>query len=337
MLEILSAHYDNLDVTEEIKLMVENNKLKVVASNDIFGDPTIGKVKKLTISYKLEDDIKSTFAYEGYSINIPENNLDANKILLLTSCNRIKQVILALTINSYIIKNPFHLIIADSSTPDISNLDGSNMHNMEPYNHINKSNYCSDISLFEKYIKLLPNIISYKIIHVSPRLEKAQGDAVLITLGLTQASLIGSISTKDNYCIKLSGVAIMKDDLLSNLDEVLKHKDALTFHRSGFGHGEYSTRVFGCRPEIVSCITQKSGWINWVNAQAGDTEFRLAEILNNNIPDRILYTQKDESCLLDNGGCHKDELRRRIEQQIIKNKIPSNNPIIKEFIDGGIW
>ena len=68
-----------------------------------------------------------------------------------------------------------------------------------------------------------------------------------------------------------------------------------------------------------------------------DTEFRLAEILNNNIPDRILYTQKDESCLLDNGGCHKDELRRRIEQQIIENKIPSNNPIIKEFIDGGIW
>ena len=65
--------------------------------------------------------------------------------------------------------------------------------------------------------------------------------------------------------------------------------------RSGFGHGEYSTRVFGCRPEIVSCITQKSGWINWVNAQAGDTEFRLAEILNNNIPDRILTNHNIKS------------------------------------------
>ena len=165
MLEILSAHYGTLDVTEQVKLMVKDDKLNVVASNDIFGDPVIGRVKKLIITYKSDSGIKSAFAYEGYSISIPENNLDVNRILLLTSCNRIKQVLLALTINSYVIKDPFHLIIADSSTPNISNLDGSSMHDMEPYNHINKNNYCSDISLFEKYINILQrknmNIIIY--------------------------------------------------------------------------------------------------------------------------------------------------------------------------------
>jgi len=330
MLKIVSAFYDELDVTDKVKSLVKDDKLSVTVSNDIFTDPKQFKVKRLEVVYEINGDVKKAFAYEGSILEIPDTVLDSNKILLLTSCNRIKQVILGLTINSYIIKEPFHLVIADSSTPTLSLEDGVNSHNKEPYNHVTQKNYCSDIFLFEKYINFLPNVISYKMIHVSPRIEKVQGDASLITIGLAQASLIGDIKTKENFCLKLTGVAILRDDILSNLDSVLANKDVLTYHRSHFGHGEYSSRVFGCRPEVVSSITQKAGWLNWVNPRAGDTEFRLADIINNYIPaDRILYTKKDESCLIEN---RRDE----ITKTIINNKIPLDNPIIKEFMDGGI-
>jgi hypothetical protein len=176
------------------------------------------------------------------------------------------------------------------------------------------------------------------VIHLSPRLEKAQGDASLITLGLSQASLVGSLDARENYCLKLTGVSILTEDLLSDLDKSLEDNDVLTFHRSHFGHGEYSTRVFGCRPNELGPILQKSGWMKWVNPQAGDTEFRFADIINENIsPDRILYTKRDESCLLDNGGNSNIEMRSKINNHIIQNNIPLENPIIKEFMDGGIW
>jgi hypothetical protein len=339
MLKILSAFYDKLDVTDKVKSFIEQGTLEVLASNDVFGDPAQYKVKKLTVSYEIDGKTYSAFAYEGSKLRIPEEEAsEKNKILLITSCNRIKQTILAITINSYIIKDKFHLIIADSSTPGLSAEDGLIMHNKEPYNHITKESYCSNLNLFDEYIKLLPNITSYKVIHVSPRLEKAQGDASLITIGLAQASLIGSIGAQENYCLKLTGVSILNEDILSDLDKNLKDKDVLAFHRSHFGHGEYSTRVFGCRPNTLGPALQKAGWRKWVNPQAGDTEFRFADIINEFIPsDRILYTGKDESCLLDNGGSDKIEAREKIKNQISKNNIPLSNPIIKEFMDGGIW
>jgi hypothetical protein len=339
MLKILSAFYDKLDVTDKVKSLIQQNTLEVLASNDVFGDPAQFKVKKLVVRYELNGKLHESFAYEGSRLEIPEQEaLENNKILLVTSCNRIKQTILAITINSYIIKDKFHLIIADSSTPGLSVGDALVMHNKEPYNHITEESYCSDLNLFDEYLRLLPNIISYKVIQVSPRLEKAQGDASLITIGLAQASLIGSNEAQENYCIKLTGVSILSEDILSDLDKTLKDKDVLTFHRSHFGHGEYSTRVFGCRPNTLGQVLQKAGWRKWVNPQAGDTEFRFADIINEGIPqDRILYTGKDESCLLDNGGSSKIDTREKIKNQIDNNNIPLENPIIREFMEGGIW
>jgi hypothetical protein len=339
MISILSAFYDKLDVTDKVRSLIHNDSLDITVSNDIFGDPTQYKVKKLKIEYEIDGVTHSSFAYEGCQLRIPESGeYEKNRILLVTSCNRIKQVILAITINSYLIKEKFHLIIADSSTPNLSPQEGFSMHNQEPYNHITEINYCPDVSLFDKHISILPNIISHRIIHVSPRLEKAQGDASLITLGLSQASLIGSRDTRENYCLKLTGVSILTKDLLSDLDKSLEDKDVLTFHRSHFGHGEYSTRIFGCRPAELSTVLQKSGWMKWINPEAGDTEFRFADIINESIhQDRILYTKRDESCLLDNGGNSNIEMRSRINNHIIENNIPLSNPIIKEFMDGGIW
>lgn len=329
MLKILSAHYDWLDVTEKVASYVRNDKLQVPVLNDIFTDPKQFKVKKLVVEYEYNGVVKTSYAYEGAILKIPHEPLGKNNILLLTSCNRVKQVILALTVNSYIIKEPFHLVIADSSTPYVNPADGVRMHNNEPYNHVNDKNYCSDVNLFVDGISQLKNILSYNIIHVRPRLEKGQGDATLITVGLSQASLIGSLDTKDNFCLKLTGVAILRQDILSNLGDLLADKDVVTYHRSHFGHGEYSSRVFGCRPDVVSSVTQKAGWLNWVYTGAGDTEFRLADILNNSIKERVHYTGKDENCLIDN-------TRQSIYNHIITNNIPLDLPIIKEFLDGGI-
>jgi len=66
-LEILKAEYwtpkKRLDVTEELRKMIINNKLKTIASNKIKGDPDYGTVKRLSIKYKL-DGIKITKEYK---------------------------------------------------------------------------------------------------------------------------------------------------------------------------------------------------------------------------------------------------------------------------------
>ena len=69
-------------------------------------------------------------------------------ILLLTSCNRIKQTLLSLSLNVQTIKEPFSIIIVDSSTPGISASQMCTQHqNEDPYNVVKPHNYCSDINL----------------------------------------------------------------------------------------------------------------------------------------------------------------------------------------------
>lgn len=54
-LKIIEATYwtpkAKLDVTEELRKQIVDNKLETVASNDIKGDPDVGTVKKLRIRY----------------------------------------------------------------------------------------------------------------------------------------------------------------------------------------------------------------------------------------------------------------------------------------------
>jgi len=57
-LQIVKAEYwtqkKRLDVTEELRRMIVNNKLETIASNDIKGDPDKGIRKRLTIEYKFD-------------------------------------------------------------------------------------------------------------------------------------------------------------------------------------------------------------------------------------------------------------------------------------------
>ncbi|MDQ5985102.1 MAG: hypothetical protein CSYNP_00806 [Syntrophus sp. SKADARSKE-3] len=75
MLELIKAEYwtekVRLDVTEEIRALVSDNKIVTIASNDIKEDPDFGTVKKLTIEYKLDGVSETKVFNEGDEVRIP--------------------------------------------------------------------------------------------------------------------------------------------------------------------------------------------------------------------------------------------------------------------------
>ena len=263
-------------------------------------------------------------------------------IVLLTSCNRIKQCLLSLSLNSQIIKEPFSVIIADNSTPTQSAEDACNQHQAEdPYNVVKVNNYCSDINLLYEAHQYFTNVVDFKVIHTQPRLTKQRGEATLVGLGIMQAALLGNRhDPKQNFCIKLTGTSILQYDIVSILPQLLQEADVLTFHRANIGGYERSTRIFGCRPDIMAGLIAKEGWYDWVDDNSAIFEQRFANLINRKIPDRINYTGHDESGILLEGGMAMQQSygRERILNFIDKNGIIiNNNPYLQEFMDGGIW
>jgi len=262
-------------------------------------------------------------------------------ILLLTSCNRIKQTLLSLSLNAQTIKGPFSVIIVDSSTEGVEPIYACNQHQGEdPYNTVKPHNYCSDVSLlydFEKYI----SAEQFKVIHTSPRLVKQRGEATLVALGLTQAALMGERHYgKENYCLKLTGTSILKYDLLSELPNHLENAGVVTWHRANIGGYERSTRIFGCRPDEMIGHIAKEGWSSWCDDTTGVFEQRFANIIERVMPERVNYTNNDENGLLLEGGMAMQDSygRERITQFIKENNINTDaTPYLKEFMEGGIW
>jgi hypothetical protein len=263
-------------------------------------------------------------------------------ILLLTSCNRIKQTLLSLSLNAQTIKERFSIVIVDSSTPELDAETACNQHQSEdPYNVVKPYNYCSDINLLYEAHKWFPQIEQFKVIHFNPRLGKQRGEATSVALGLTQAALMGDRHIdKQNYCLKLTGTSILKYDVLSELPIKLSDKDVITWHRTNIGGYERSTRIFGCRPEILSSHIVKEGWSDWCDDTTGVFEQRFARFIERTIGDRINYTGNDEDGLLLEGGMAMQQSygRERIQQFIENNSIDTEEtPYLKEFVNGGIW
>jgi hypothetical protein len=262
-------------------------------------------------------------------------------ILLLTSCNRIKQTLLSLSLNAQTIKGPFSVIIVDSSTEGVEPIYACNQHQGEdPYNTVKPHNYCSDVSLlydFEKYI----SAEQFKVIHTSPRLVKQRGEATLVALGLTQAALMGERHYgKENYCLKLTGTSILKYDLLSELPNHLENAGVVTWHRANIGGYERSTRIFGCRPDEMIGHIAKEGWSSWCDDTTGVFEQRFANIIERVMPERVNYTNNDENGLLLEGGMAMQDSygRERITQFIKENNINTYaTPYLRQFMDGNIW
>lgn len=263
-------------------------------------------------------------------------------ILLLTSCNRIKQVLLSLSLNAQTIKERFSVVIVDSSTQNIEADSMCQQHqNEDPYNVVKPYNYCSDINLLHDAHRWFPQIDEFKVIHFNPRLVKQRGEATSVALGLTQASLMGFRNMdKQNYCLKLTGTSIIKYDILSELPTHLIDKDVMTWHRANIGGYERSTRLFGCKPNVLASHIVNEGWSNWCDDTTGIFEQRFAKFIERVIPNRILYTENDENGVLLEGGMAMQQSygRERIENFIKENNIDTNaTPYLQEFVNGGIW
>ena len=75
-LVIVKAYYGDLpdgaktDVTEKVAAMVKDNALTVEATNENFGDPADGTVKKLKVDYTIDDKAKSKTVDEGQTLTL---------------------------------------------------------------------------------------------------------------------------------------------------------------------------------------------------------------------------------------------------------------------------
>jgi hypothetical protein len=260
----------------------------------------------------------------------------------MTSCNRIKQTLLSLSLNAQIIHQPFSVVIVDNSTPDLLADTQCEQHQIEdPYNVVKPHNYCNDVNLLYNAHQYFPNIEEFKIIHTRPRLAKQRGDSTSLALGFMQAALMGNRHThKQNYALKLTGTSILKYDVLGELPTLLANHDVVTWTRANIGGEERTTRIMGCKPEILVSIFAREGWLEYVDDSTGILEQRYARIINRNIPDRINYTGNDENGLLLEGGVamQQEYGRERITQFIQERNIDSSKtPWLQEFVNGSIW
>lgn len=262
-------------------------------------------------------------------------------VLLLTSCNRIQQVLLSLSINHEIIQDKFSVIIVDNSTIDISDpYEAQKLHDSDdPYNVVKYYNYCSNVQLLYDAQQYFPKIIDYRVIHSHPRLNKQRGDSTMVGLGIMQAALLQSHDSEDIYCLKLTGTSILKNDIMPAINAGLKSYDVMTWHRTNIGGYERSTRVFACKPKNLVGLIAEKGWMDWVDDNSGVFEQRFAKHINNS-DIKVNYTENDDASVLLEGGMALQQSygREWILKFIQENSINTNSsPYLQAFMNGGIW
>ena len=332
-MNIVYANYGGLNVVNILKDNYNKNGfIKINVSNDVFTDPDIGVYKFLDIKIDDNGTIFEDRFPEGTLFTYPEQKYKTENTLILTSCNRIEAVLLGIAVNSRIIKHDFNLIIVDSSTPHLSATDAVNMHvSDDPYNLISKDNYNPHWHMLEDYIKTIPNIKEYRIIHESPRLNKQVGEATLMSLGLVSAGLLGS-----KYAIKLTGVCHLKYDIFGKLEEYCGEYTISTFKRTFFDVP--STRVLLCNPSEFGSYVSNWGWYYWIREYGIDIEHKLELLINRYIPkDKHNYLPFDESNILVDEGDGKLDIRGAIMKNLtIHNLLACDDVWIQKFINGGI-
>ena len=75
-MELLAADYGtdrtNLDVAAELRARIRGDSLKVVASNNLKGDPDFGQVKHLTVVYRFGGITVTNDFREGDLVVLPK-------------------------------------------------------------------------------------------------------------------------------------------------------------------------------------------------------------------------------------------------------------------------
>lgn len=73
MLEIISASYGTMDVTENIKNRIIDERLSIIVNNTTFGkDPQPNIPKKLSVKYIYNGETNDITVYEGSIFNLPD-------------------------------------------------------------------------------------------------------------------------------------------------------------------------------------------------------------------------------------------------------------------------
>ena len=117
MIKITKAEYGNNNTYKDVKHIVEkyirNNKIyNLPISNDVFeGDPVQGVRKHLNLTLIYKEKEINCQASEGSHFTYPVEKYVSENSLILTSCNRIDQILLAIAVNKEIIKEDFNLIV----------------------------------------------------------------------------------------------------------------------------------------------------------------------------------------------------------------------------------
>lgn len=330
MIKIIEASWGGLDVSSIIKdNILINNKIIICANNDCFTDPKPFHTKELKLVFEYNGEIIEEIINENYIFEFPFPKYKTDNALIITSCNRVDQICLSLSVNSRIINYPFTLIVVDSSTPHLDANDAITMHiGDDPYNLINNSNYNPNWQLIEEHIKKLPNIKEYRVIHQSPRQEKQVGEAELMSIGITSASMLGC-----KYGIKLTGVCHLKRN---PFDDKLGEESVYTWKRTSFI--DKSTRVVMFRPDEFGPLLLQQGWSKWVYSY-DVIERKLEKIINKNIPiNKIKHFDLDERDIIVDEGVGRHDHREIITNNLIThNLLDCDDKYIKSFLEGNIW
>ncbi len=71
-MRIISAKYGGMDCTEIVRTRVKFDKLMLRVNNDIIGDPSVGQVKSLELSWEHDDLVHLDYYKEGSLVSIPK-------------------------------------------------------------------------------------------------------------------------------------------------------------------------------------------------------------------------------------------------------------------------
>jgi len=333
-----------IDVTKIIRERCELNNTIIIRSywdvcTALLSDPCPGIAKVLLLIISDNNSSFEVIIPEGEKYNYPHNIYQPENSLVLTSCNRINQVCLAIAINKEIIKEDFNLVIADCSTPELDANNGLALHGLDPeYNDyciptVDNFNYSPNWHMVEDYVKNIKKIKNYRMVHISPKLNKQIGEANLISHGLTSASLLGS-----KYAVKLSGTCILKYDIMRVLPRFLSECHLATWERK-LMPGVASTRVFACKPQEVSKAIISGGWYDFAD------DYNYIEHRFNKIVKKYMSTSYvnntafiEDEIIVDGGDMPNVKQRALILSNLQKHNLMDSDDIwIKKFLNGEIW
>jgi hypothetical protein len=328
-MKITKAEWGGVDVLDKVyHWFVRDDKLSLNASNHYLTDTKPGIEKKLHIW--IEDNGVEHFfeVNEGANLKYPQTKYFDENCLIMTSCNRVEQCLFALAVNSRIIQQPFNLVVADCSTPDLKVDAGVSLHSGDdPYNQIKDHNYNPDWTLFKKWIPTFPNIKNYEIIHVSPRLAKQRGEATLMSLGSMMGTMMGS-----KYGLKLTGVCHLKQDWVSNLNNLVEDYDITTIKRGS--SNQSSTRVTAFQNDKFSEMLSTEGYKGWIDEY--DFIERKLDIIAEKW-NRKRFEGDERSFIVDEGlgrNDHREIITANLEKH---NLLDCDDYFIKKFKKGKIW